>query len=498
MADDEDPRAGEATTTNYGWTKPNVMGSDDAWGGYLNADLDGIDNIVHGIDTRPPYSLPTASTTVLGGVKVDGTTITISGGTISGTPPGTPPVTIGDVPPPSPQVGALWFDSVGGQLYTWFNDGNSSQWTVVVNPGAGSSGTYLPLNGGALSGPVSGPSATFANLSAPQAMGDNRIINGDMRIDQRNNGASGTAASYTVDRWFYNLTQNGKITWGRNGAGNGLSGPSGFPYCLGAVSMSAYASLAGDVFEFYQPIEADFVSDLAWGTSSAQSVTLSFWAYSSLTGTFSGSIRNPAGTRSYPFTYSIPSATTWTKIVITVPGDTAGTWVMTGNAASILVAFNLGAGSTYRGPANAWASSSAIAATGAVSVVATNGASFYVTGVKLEVGSVATPFNRQSLAKSMADCQRYYQKIGNNGIDILVQGYAVGANQSISSTIGISAMIATPTATRVGAWTLTNISAVSLYPGRNSIGIAGLSVAAGSAGYYNTDSTGYITLSAEL
>jgi hypothetical protein len=82
---------------------------------------------------------------------------------------------------------------------------------------------------------------------------------------------------------------------------------------------------------------------------------------------------------------------------------------MSGNAGSAALFFDLGSGANARGPANAWASANRVGANGAVSVVAVNGASFYVTGVKLEIGSVATPYNRQSLAKSMADCQRYYQ-----------------------------------------------------------------------------------------
>jgi hypothetical protein len=183
----------------------------------------------------------------------------------------------------------------------------------------------------------------------------------------------------------------------------------GFGYVLQFTSLSAYASLAADSFWLGQFIEADMVSDFAWGTASAQPVTLSFWANSTLTGTFGGSIQNYAGTRSYPFTYSIPVANTWTKIAVTIPGDTAGTWVLQGNAGSMTVLFDLGTGSTKRGPAGAWASANYQGATGAVSVVGTNAAVFNVTGVKLETGSVATPFNRQSLAKSMADCQRYYE-----------------------------------------------------------------------------------------
>lgn len=161
MADDEDLKAGELVTANYGWTKPTVGASDDQWGGYLNADLDGIDTTVKSVSTvanaaypasnpagyitaaaiPAPYVLPTASTTVLGGVKVDGSTITISGGTISGA---SASITIGDTAPSSPSVGALWYDSKGGQLYVWYNDGNSSQWVPTTNQMGGG---YMPLQG---------------------------------------------------------------------------------------------------------------------------------------------------------------------------------------------------------------------------------------------------------------------------------------------------------------------------------------------------------------
>jgi hypothetical protein len=269
----------------------------------------------------------------------------------------------------------------------------------------------------------------------------NRIINGDMRIDQRNGGASGTALGvYTVDRWLYAANQTAKGTWGRAG-----STVSGFAYSLGFTSSSAYASLAADYFEFYQPIEADMVTDFAWGTANAQPVTLSFWVWSSLTGTFGGVVKNyVTTTRSYPFTYSVPVASTWTRIVLTIPGDTVGTWVMSSAAGSMYVMFDLGSGSTYRGPANAWASANYIGATGAVSIVAVNGATFYVTGVKLEIGNVATSFNRYSLAKSLADCQRYFYKPANS---IYGSGYAptAGALSCFASRAFQTAMRAAPT-----------------------------------------------------
>ena len=253
--------------------------------------------------------------------------------------------------------------------------------------------------------------ATGAAAPFVLPMNDNRIINGDMRIDQRNSGASGTASGYTIDRWQYIATQTGKMTWGRI---KGASGDGSFQYLLAFSTTVAFPTLAaGDTFYCAQAIEADMIADFRWGTAQAQPVTLSFWVYSTLTGTFGGSINNGAQTRSYPFSFSIPAASTWTKIIITIPGDTGGAWVMSGNASGLWLRFDLGSGANYRLPANVWAAAQSVGVTGAVNVVATNGAAFYVTGVKLEIGNVATPFNRQSLAKSMADCQRYYQYLAS-------------------------------------------------------------------------------------
>ena len=284
--------------------------------------------------------------------------------------------------------------------------------------------------------------ANAAYQVAAVVMGDNRIINGDMRIDQRNAGASGTAGGYTVDRWQYGSTLANKVWWGRNI--NSGSAPAGFPYYLGIGSQAAYTLLATDYFFLKQVIEADTASDFAWGTPNAQSVTLSFWAYSSLTGIFSGSIQGGPTTRSYPFTYSLPTANIWTKIVVTIPGDTNAAWAasMSGNGSGPQIIFDVGSGSNFRGPANAWVSANYVGATGANSIFSVGGAIFYVTGVKLEIGSVATPYNRQSLAKSMADCQRYYQVITG---DACVGFQNAASFVTYDHTTLMSAMRATPT-----------------------------------------------------
>jgi hypothetical protein len=325
---------------------------------------------------------------------------------------------------------------------TWTWDG--TKWEA-----AGLSVAYLPLAGGTLTGPLTlatDPTTPLQAatkeyvdyIEASYPLGINRIINGDMRIDQRNNGASGTAAGYTIDRWNYNGTQASKVWWGRNI--NSGPTPAQFPYYLGIGSQATYTSLATDVFILQQFIEADMVSDFAWGSASAQPVTLSFWAYSSLTGTFGGSVSNKAGTRSYPFSYSIPTANTWTKIVVTIPGDTAGTWVMQGNAASVILTFDYGSGSAYRAAAGAWASGNYIGVTGSNSIFSVSGAILYLTGIKLEIGSVATPFNRQSLAKSQADCERYFRWLPFN-----MAFTAAAANNWHQAGLVFSQMRASPT-----------------------------------------------------
>jgi hypothetical protein len=235
----------------------------------------------------------------------------------------------------------------------------------------------------------------------------NRIINGAMSIDQRKAGASVTPTdqAYTLDRWSQFLSQTSKLTIQQN-AGS-VTPPAGFTNYLGVTSSSAYSITSSDFFNLYQLIEGYNVADLNWGTANAKTVTLSFWVRSSLTGTFGGALQNSANNRSYPFTYTINSANTWEFETITIPGDTSGTWLTT-NGVGLRVFFGLGLGSNLTGPAGAWAGSAYYGANGSTSVVGTNGATFYITGVQLEEGSVATPFERRPHGLELQLCQRYY------------------------------------------------------------------------------------------
>ena len=235
----------------------------------------------------------------------------------------------------------------------------------------------------------------------------NRIINGGMVIDQRNAGAVVTTANvYSLDRWASGATQASKFNVQQNAGA--VTPPVGFTNYLGITSTSAYSVLAGDTFLMAQIIEGFNIADLGFGTANAQAVTLSFWVRSSLTGTFGGSLMNGDSNRSYLFSYSIPAANTWTKISVTVTGDTSGTWLTT-NGKGINVRFGLGSGSTYSGTAGSWLTGNIVQPTSTVSVVGTNGATFYITGVQLEVGSSATGFEYRQYGQELALCQRYYE-----------------------------------------------------------------------------------------
>jgi hypothetical protein len=238
----------------------------------------------------------------------------------------------------------------------------------------------------------------------------NRIINGAMVIDQRNAGAEVNPAvngSYYLDRWRAATSAASKFKIGQNAGA--VTPPTGFINYLGLTSLSAYTAGASEVFGVLQIIEGLNVADLGWGTASASTVTLSFWVRSSLTGTFGGSLRNSAVDRSYPFSYTINAANTWEQKTVTIAGDTSGTWLTT-NGIGINLTFSIGSGSTLSGTAGAWASANLTSATGATSVVGTNGATFYITGVQLERGSTASSFEYRSYGAELALCQRYFEK----------------------------------------------------------------------------------------
>jgi len=253
----------------------------------------------------------------------------------------------------------------------------------------------------------------------------NRIINGAMGISQRNSTSTVTPGStdYLTDRFHVAMSQSSKFTGAQSS-----TAPIGFSNSLIITSSSAYSVLSTDYFVVRQAIEGFNFADCGFGTASASTTTLSFWVRSSLTGTFGGALYNSAGNRSYPFSYTINAANTFEQKTITIAGDTTGTWVGATSGIGIYVSFSLGAGSTFNSTANAWAGGFYTQPSGSTSVVGTNGATFYITGVQLEKGSTATSFDYRPYTTELQLCERYCQRIlgrdvGNTSSDWMGSGW---------------------------------------------------------------------------
>jgi hypothetical protein len=281
------------------------------------------------------------------------------------------------------------------------------------------------------------------NIS-PQTGFKNRIINGAMTIDQRNAGAAVTSSGstvYAVDRFAADNSTDAVYT-----VQQVTDAPSGFISSAKVTVTTADASIgASQVSSFYQAIEGYNLADLGWGTASAQTVTMSFWVKSSLTGTFGGALRGAASTRSYPFTYTISAANTWEQKVITIVGETTGTWNNT-NGVGVQVLFGLAVGSTFSGTPGAWASASLRSATGATNILSTLSATWFITGVQLEKGSVATPFEFRSIGQELALCERYYEILSpiaimfpwNSGTQVIRQSNSFRTTKRAAPSISLN------------------------------------------------------------
>jgi hypothetical protein len=310
----------------------------------------------------------------------------------------------------------------------------------------------------------------------------NRIINGNMVINQRGGtiSASDSGWTYGLDRWAaYQNIASSKFTIQQSS-----TAPTGFTNSLLATSSSAYSVGSGDFFGIRQPIEGFNTADLAWGTANAKTVTLSFWVRCSVTGTFAGFIQDAnAGTAQYPFTYTVNAANTFEYKTVTIVGPTIGSWQTNSNGGPAVV-FNMGAGSSFFGTANVWTASAIYGVSGQTNLVATNGATWFLTGVQFEVGTQATTFTTAggSYGAELALCQRYYVRYSSAGRTSENQAYLIGVvtgstTGGICSTNFANPMRTAPTGSYSGAIRIYDGSAA---PNVTSIGTQGSTSTTGS------------------
>ena len=279
--------------------------------------------------------------------------------------------------------------------------------------------------------------ATLAQMGNTNQTFRNRIINGAMVIDQRNAGASQSlsngSGTYTLDRYriFYDATS--AVLTSQQVAPPSTA-PAGFTYSQKITVSTAGSISSGTNCTYMQFIEGYNIADLGWGTTSPKSVTLSFWVYSSITGTFSVSFGDNSSV-SYVTTYSISSANTWTQITLTVSGPTTGSWNTT-NGTGLNLRWDLGCGSTVTtSTTNAWGSGTYYKATGSTSLITNSGATFYITGVQLEAGTTATPFEYRQYGTELALCQRYALKYNTDAILYAYIGMAYAFNSTTIASV---------------------------------------------------------------
>lgn len=258
------------------------------------------------------------------------------------------------------------------------------------------------------------PAATYVDLQASSMNGGplagfrNKVINGDMRIDQRFQGAAVVPVppnTYTLDKVFFASSQVGKYNFQQNA--NGASLPAGFTNYAGFVLGTPFTPAAADFLAYVHRIEGFDMQEFGWGTAAAKPITVSFWVRSAMAGNHSLSICNGVFDRSYPVLFSIPTANTWTFVAIPISGDTAGTWDKGANI-GLNIYLGLGLGSNFEGTNAAWNAGNKLRAVGAVNPSSGTAADlFAVTGLQVEGGTIATPFERRPYGVELSLCQRY-------------------------------------------------------------------------------------------
>ena len=294
----------------------------------------------------------------------------------------------------------------------------------------------------------------------------NKIINGNMVISQRGTSAVSNVAganAYGTDRWHLYGELASKMTIAQST--NNPAG-QGFSHSTLVTSSAATTPTSNHYYGLRQVIEGYNMSDLAWGTSGAKPIVVSFWVRSSIAGTYSFSLFNGDSNRSLISTYIISSADTWEKKTIYVTaGDTGGVW-NSSNGAGLSVWFDLGSGTSTNGTAGVWNTSLLVRTSGSVNWVGTNGATFYVTGVQLEQNLQPTPFEQRPIGLELALCHRYYKKETGLNVYMPATGYTQQRLATVHHGIPLRAAPTTysfTSTTAMAAYLVVTVGVLSAY-----------------------------------
>ena len=338
----------------------------------------------------------------------------------------------------TPQLGGNL--DVNGNAITSTSNGN-----IVISPDGTGTVDVDSTRITSVADPTGNQDAATKNYVDTRSGTKNRIINGDMRIDQRNGGTTVTLTSggvYTLDRFSGVAGGNGAID-----VQQVADAPAGFNNSLKCTVSTADTNLQNEEYFIIQKIEGYNFADFNFGTANAETITISFWVKASVAGSYGFSIKNSGTTRTYPTSYAISAGelNTWVKKTITISGDTSGTWDKN-DGVGLEVHFNLGAGSAFKGTANTWSSNNYSAATGSLNWISASAATFYITGLQVELGTVATPFERRSYGQELALCQRYYQTGNFKFWGYTIANAAFGGTISFSTQMRTNPSVSTPNA----------------------------------------------------
>ena len=251
---------------------------------------------------------------------------------------------------------------------------------------------------------VTVPKVTNQVLASP-----NLIINGAMEIFQRTTSVSSVSDNtYVVqDRMNFFSNNDGVISVF---ASSEHPTGAGFSKSLKVDVTTADTSIAaGQYLGINQRIEGYNHAQLEYGTSSARSIVVSFYAKSNLTGPFCYSAKNGASDRSFPIEFSLSAANTWERISFVIPGDTSGTWLET-NGIGAYHQISLAMGSTFQGTNNTWQAGNKVATSNQVNLLASTDNEFFLTGWQVEVGTASpTAYQHEDYGTTLRKCKRYYE-----------------------------------------------------------------------------------------